>query len=78
MLGGPKDFKLIVTKSPELVEVGFVILLLASSICVLRRKNNKTIWYKQTKFIKTICFQQTKIAKSVCYEQTESLKNICF
>jgi hypothetical protein len=27
MLGGPKDFKLIVTKSPELVEVGFVILL---------------------------------------------------
>ena len=27
MLGGPKDFKLIVTKSPELVEVDFVFLL---------------------------------------------------
>jgi hypothetical protein len=69
MLGGPKDFKLIVTKSPELVEVGFVILLLASSICVLRRKNSKIIWYKQTEIIKTICFWQTKITKIVCYKQ---------
>jgi hypothetical protein len=27
MLGGPKDFKLILTKSPDLVEVDFVFLL---------------------------------------------------